>query len=513
MSGNKYKLYRKMSIDEYDSLLGNGLVIEESCKSLICPKKCLSESIIAPYRLTPYRSAISQVIAEISFPDSYREELLETGQELLKPIHTDRNYTGYQKYEGRNLYYKCHGSTIRIYNHEIDKTQLALFNKNITDIKIVNPESYIDILLNSYFGISGFQSFLTTNYLKPGEYYIQMPVDLAILALHYKSIPVGGLNKHIKCRIIGKDYEYIDHINNHIFPVTLAIKVRDNLANSKIRNFMIAKDTFAINSQNLYRLNSAIDDIRLVEYKEERSNYKYASNVLNEEISMLNILRDEIKSSFSYEENHLTLDETLNIIRNNKLSEYFINNITNINNSLYLANEYHGKSHAERVCLFSYLIATHLGLNETEIKCLIKASLLHDIGKESDDKDEQHGLRGADKIEELALFMNNQEAKNMVKFLIEAHALDRNDLALAELMKKYSIPNSHRTLTILNILMDADAIDRTRFTVFGNSAAGLNPTYLCFDYSHRLVSLSKIISELYYDNKNMVLTKTLSEKA
>jgi hypothetical protein len=181
--------------------------------------------------------------------------------------------------------------------------------------------------------------------------------------------------------------------------------------------------------------------------------------------------------------------------------------MANINESLYLSSEYHGKTHAERVCLFSYLIATYMGLPENEIKNLIKASLLHDIGKNSEFDEDNHGCKSADKIEELALFMNCQESKNMVKFLVEGHALERNELAVAKLMEKYNIPNNSITLTALNILMDADALDRTRFTVFGEASAGLNTDYLRIPFSHKLVSLAKIVSKIYYDNAGMTLTK------
>lgn len=510
MAVKKYKLYRKMSIDEYDILSVSGLTAGDDCQTIICPKKCFSESLIAPYRLNPYRNALSQVIAEFSFPTDYRAELLSIGYELAQPIHSDRTYSNYQKYGDKNLYYKCHGSSIQVYNHEIDRKHLGNLNNNILDINIIDSNYYSELLLKEYFGVSRFESLVTEKNVQANEYYIQLPVDLAVLALRFNAIPSGGLNRFIKSRIVGKDYEYVDQINNHIFPVTLVLKVNNNIELSRIKNSKIASDTYAVDSQLLYRLNAMIESIRLVEYKDERTNYKYASDILNNKINISDILNNDIASNeFIYDENHITLSDAINIIECSKMRDYFISNITNINDILYLPSEYHGRGHAERVCLYSYLIATHLGLPENEIKSLIKASLLHDIGKENEYDEENHGSKGANKIEELALFMNCQESKNMVKFLVEAHALERDDLAIADLMRKYNIQNNSINLTILNILMDADAIDRTRFTVFGDASAGLNTDYLKIPFSHRLVSLSKAISKIYYDNSDIALTKKI----
>ncbi|HOZ53999.1 MAG TPA: HD domain-containing protein [Bacilli bacterium] len=195
------------------------------------------------------------------------------------------------------------------------------------------------------------------------------------------------------------------------------------------------------------------------------------------------------------------------ILELSKLKDYFITSIKNINSNLYLNSEYHGKSHAERVCLYAYLISNYINLPEDQIRNVIIASLLHDIGKTHEYNKDNHGYNAVKKIGDLSVFIDSNESINEIKFLIEAHSLDRNSLSIIDLLKKYNISNINSCLKTLNVLMDADALDRTRFDSLGNNYSKLDSSYLRIPVSHRLVDISRFISQLYYDKSSKVLIK------
>lgn len=505
MPTQKYKLYRKMSVDEYDTLVAFGL---SKSNSSCCPKKCFSESLVVTYRLNPYYSAITQVVAEIVLTDSFRKKIFEDGIEPSKPIHSDKTYSNYQKYENKNLFYKCHGNLIPLYNHEIDDEYIDFFNKSIVNINSLNLNNYDEILLNRYLGIKKFSSLLTKNTLEIDEYYIQLPFDLAILALKYGAIPPGGLNKFIQSRIVGKDYDLVDKKNHNIFPVTLAIKLNKNAFLSKIKN-CFDTDTYNIESDLIYNLSTYIESIRLVDYKEERLGYRHASSILNKEFNISNVLNKKFDISFyTYKPDQINLETALKIISDSKLKDYFINNVININGNIYPDSDYHGKTHAERVCFYAYIIASYISLPNEQIKNVIIASLLHDIGRKSENDKASHGKWAVEKLEDLALFTDTQESRNIIKFLIEAHSIERDNLKIIDLLKKYDIKDINSCLKLLNVLMDADALDRKRFTVFRDNGMRLEDSYLRIPVSHKLQDLSELISKLYYNNSGITFKKT-----
>lgn len=504
MPTQKYKLYRKMSVDEYDTLVAFGL---SKSNSSCCPKKCFSESLVVAYRLNPYYSAITQAVAEIELTSNFRNRLFEDGTELSKPIHSDKTYSNYEKYERKNLFYKCHGNLIPLYNHEIDDEYIDFFNKSLTNINFLNLNNYGEILLNRYLGIKNLTDLLTKSALEIDEYYIQLPFDLAILALKYNAIPAGGLNKFIQSRIIGKDYDLVDSKNHNIFPITLAIKLNKNAFLSKIKN-CFDSNTYNIGSDLIYHLSTFIEGIRLVDYKEERLGYRHASSILNKEFNISDILDKNFDSSFyTYKPNQISFETALKIIFNSKLKNYFINNVMNINSNIYPDSEYHGKSHAERVCFYAYLIASYIDLPKEQIKNVVIASLLHDIGRKSENDKAEHGKLAVEKLENLALFTDTQESRNIIKFLIEAHSIERDSLKIIDLLKEYNIKDINLCLKLLNVLMDADALDRKRFIVFKDNGMRLEEKYLRIPISHKLQDLSELISMLYYNNSGITFKK------
>ncbi|HOZ53998.1 MAG TPA: hypothetical protein PKY25_01525 [Bacilli bacterium] len=263
MATERYKLYRKMGTEEFSALLACGFKTDKPTSPTICPKKCFSESLITVNRLNPYYSAISNVVAEISLSPGFRDRLFRDGHMLSKPIHScaDKTYTNYEAYENMNLYYRCHGNSIPLFNHEIDPNYIEVVNDNIITIKPLDITNYEELLLNEHLGISKMRDILTSDSITSDEYYIQLPLDLAILALKYGILPPGGLNKFIKSRVIGKDYDIVDGKNNNVFPITLAIKINSKAFKSKIKD-CISVDTYDIAPDLIHNLNTYIESIR-----------------------------------------------------------------------------------------------------------------------------------------------------------------------------------------------------------------------------------------------------------
>jgi HD superfamily phosphodiesterase len=97
------------------------------------------------------------------------------------------------------------------------------------------------------------------------------------------------------------------------------------------------------------------------------------------------------------------------------------------------------------------LLANHYNIPERETKLLIQTCLLHDIGRISEYDDTNHGIIAANKIDQLALYLNDEKSRNLMKYLIECHALERNAENIAEVMKKYNVENTNLNLILLDM--------------------------------------------------------------
>lgn len=507
-----YKLYRKMSLEEFNRVKERGFFIDDKNSFVLCPKKCFSESLISTYRLNPRRSSLSQVIAEYSFPLSLRNRLIESGIQLPKVLFSDNTYESYLPYSGKNLYYKCHGNQIDLMHHEVDGINLGSLNECIIEASLINKNDYANVIVHSHLGSTDIENLLTSKLVSEEEYYIQLPFDLAVLLLKYKQIPNGGLNKFVKERFISKDIEALEQMNRGIFPVTIAIRVSKDFKHIIDKNINPQTGCYSIKPDLIFRINRHLNDVRLVNYEEERSRYKYASDKLNYKINVSDVLNGTICDNSSYYgENQIALTEVIDMIEANPNKEFLLRILSNINDGLYLDSDYHGKSHAERVCFLSFVISAYMNLPEEFIKVLIQASLLHDTGRMSDIDDSNHGLIGAERINSMELLEDDFKSRKLTQFLIEAHEInfEKDQLSLINVMKKYDIENNIENLTLLRILMDADALDRTRFNVFGETKSGLDENYLRLPISKELVDLSKVISKAYYDNSSMTLNRVL----
>lgn len=500
----QYSLFRKMSTEEAKSVLKKSK-LEIIKKNNLCSLKCLSESMVVPYRLNPYVSNFSFQILKFSFNSDIRDNLL-TRCLKTKPLYTNCNYHQYDKFKGQSIYYNCHGKDIDLYNFELNREMLDYLNNLINNIETLNPHNYPELFINEYFS-NGIINQLTDETLEENEYYIQMPLDLGGLALIYKKIPRGGLNKLINCRYISKDVTLLEELNYNSFPITLAIKLNHHPKTTKLRNCFLNETTYGISAELIHSLNNVIDNVRLIRYVPSLNKHRLIDF---KPLNLINILSENIPDYVGYKENDLTGEDILNIINNSKLKKDFYDQIHNTNLSLYPDSFMHGVFHAHRTCLFAFILANLLNLNEEEIDLLITSSLLHDIGRTSDTESNNHGLIGAQRVKNLAIYLENPEKQKMLQFLIEGHDLDFEETILAAKLKEYDIKETESALRMLSILKDSDALDRTRFTVYGSSKAALNPFYLINKPSHKLIVFAQNLNNIYeskHTQKNKILKK------
>ena len=161
-----------------------------------------------------------------------------------------------------------------------------------------------------------------------------------------------------------------------------------------------------------------------------------------------------------------------------------------------LSNQEHGVDHAERVLTFASYIGLKSDLSAREMSILIESSKWHDCGRVVVKNDTEHAIKSAAKIKDLIGERYSIRDIDMIKAAIELHEIDEGkcnyDEVFNSVCNKYSIDASDKNSlrVISDILKDADALDRLRFT-FGN----LDPTRLRKEISLNLIKASCQLQE------------------
>ena len=209
-------------------------------------------------------------------------------------------------------------------------------------------------------------------------------------------------------------------------------------------------------------------------------------------IRLLEVLKEQNKYT-----NYLN-----NVLNNYGIDiEYLKKYYQNVKIDKLYKSHFHGLYHSEKVCLYALILAKFYGLDEVETQIIRDAALYHDIGRIDDQEDEFHGNLGAKKIEEVIDKTNiYKDKKNIVylKAIIEAHSHNSNykqrnfdnycyDFDIELDYDKYE--------RLYNILLDADALDRTRFRKA--SSAALKEKYLRKDEARKLVEFAQILNNYY----------------
>lgn len=145
----------------------------------------------------------------------------------------------------------------------------------------------------------------------------------------------------------------------------------------------------------------------------------------------------------------------------------------------------HDLNHLYRVSILSGMIhelvrEDYDNLNDTTMVHVMMAGLFHDIGRENDGEDINHGKRSIELLDKHHIHISKD-----MRQIIEYHCLD--DSLLPEC--------SLQTKTLYQILKDADALDRVRFGI-----RALDMSYLRVETSKSLVFFAhQLLSYKLYD--------------
>lgn len=144
----------------------------------------------------------------------------------------------------------------------------------------------------------------------------------------------------------------------------------------------------------------------------------------------------------------------------------------------------HGTLHSKRVLLLAIAMACEEKIQDQELLALCDIAAFHDIGRETEGEEPNHGLKSWNKLLATGLIQSTtKEYVNIIEFVIKAH--DEGDKkARKRLQNTVSIKNKTLALKLYNIMCDADALDRVRF-------GDLDPSYLRTDISKKMIIFAK----------------------
>lgn len=147
---------------------------------------------------------------------------------------------------------------------------------------------------------------------------------------------------------------------------------------------------------------------------------------------------------------------------------------------------YHGLKHILRVLLLALIYYYNAGdaLSEADRQILIYFSLLHDIGRVDDSKDDAHGERSVSLIHSKGLRIKDlrmcKKDYRIAELLIQYHCRDDAEgEAAIRAIPSLSQREKEHTVHLYHICKDVDGLDRVRFN-------GLDYRQLRTDYGRKL---------------------------
>ena len=156
-------------------------------------------------------------------------------------------------------------------------------------------------------------------------------------------------------------------------------------------------------------------------------------------------------------ENDTIKKEVSNI--NKDLINVYKNNMKDFKTDLLYDSDIHGLKHNLRVSVYTLIIVNDGNYTKEDLQILLEASKYHDTGRVDDEDDLAHGKRSSDMLG----FLNKKYSDvdmNYLKSIVEAHSIP--DSKRDVIAKKNKIDNIGRYHKLLNVLKDADALDRVR---------------------------------------------------
>lgn len=147
---------------------------------------------------------------------------------------------------------------------------------------------------------------------------------------------------------------------------------------------------------------------------------------------------------------------------------------------------YHGSKHILRVLLLSliYYYNSKDTLSEADKGILVYFSLLHDIGRTNDDKDDRHGALSVEYIKKRNLRVGSlsltKKEYQISHLIIQYHCLDDDmGIQVIQALNNCTKKEKEHVVRLYQICKDMDALDRVRFN-------GLNYQKLRTSYSRQL---------------------------
>lgn len=187
-------------------------------------------------------------------------------------------------------------------------------------------------------------------------------------------------------------------------------------------------------------------------------------------------------------EDNKSLQEIIEIVRNNTV---FQDVMSNIKEEFFINDSIHGISHNERVTLLACYIGIQEGLNNEELRLVLESAKYHDIGRGFEGNHGQYSAIIIDRNKEHIFPNLSDDEINTIKALCHGHSVD--DKKYEEVARLYGIKNIEKFKRLLDVVKDADALDRVRLPRFG----GLDERYLRTETSKRIIDFSKELFREY----------------
>lgn len=150
----------------------------------------------------------------------------------------------------------------------------------------------------------------------------------------------------------------------------------------------------------------------------------------------------------------------------------------------------HGINHAKRVLVLANELANNNILEEQYNSILSYCASYHDIGREHNFKDDNHGYKSYHKMlkHDLVPSELNLEQQELLRFIIENHPFT---VEIAETnLKNYLIKDRDSAIKVFCIFRDADILDRCRF-------GHVNKHYLYLRGSRNMVPFAFQLLHIY----------------
>lgn len=155
----------------------------------------------------------------------------------------------------------------------------------------------------------------------------------------------------------------------------------------------------------------------------------------------------------------ISLSEFCSVIANSPRAKLLFEQLRNIDLSLIYHSFMHGVRHNVRVALFSFYLSEMLKLDDTDLKIALFAALYHDICRRNDSVDDAHGPLAAAKLATLNLGIAGEDLA-ILQCIVAVHSV--HDSNFEQMAVKFKVKDKQRCRTLMNVLKDSDALDRTR---------------------------------------------------